>query len=609
MQTYGSPSIVRPVLNVGFMDFFLGLAVAGLVFALAGRSILGSLIGGVLATIWCLLALPTYRLDFAEPWFIVWCCFCVGAAISVFKHGEPTRSAVGFAVGFPVLFILAYVCTTSEMLNAQRYGQIIGDVPTVSFAKAMMRLDTTGSGSASGTTVLDQKNVRLVDITLATRSAEQLLGSDPALGGTYALGTMSLTKLDGRFVWAGPLEFNGLFKFLSAGGSPGYVYVDAHDWKDAALVRTADHAPIVMRCLSSSYFSSWMERSLRSQGFYSTGLEDYSFELDNGRPMFVATTYEHKVGFSGDKATGIVAYDPQTCIAKPYDMEHIPAWVNRVIPADMALSQVSYWGDYRLHGWWNASFGAEADVVLPTQGASTGSNDTASGIELVSTNNGGDTAWYMGLSTTGNPNGTTGFILIDSRTGQARTFLQAGASEDAAAAAITSKISNMRGWTTTWPILYNIGGRATYLSTLKDGSGNFGGIGLVPVNDRNTVVTANDLQTGLQLYEQALAQQAGSIGGVLGTAPEMTFTGKVFRVSSQVINGNTNYYLMLLGHPGLVFTATSPNPDGPQVSLTQPGDDVKLKARGDVGSGSLTVVTFSDAATASANSGLPHQQK
>ncbi len=228
---------------------------------------------------------------------------------------------------------------------------------------------------------------------------------------------------------------------------------------------------------------------------------------------------------------------------------------------------------------------------------------------MVSTNNGGDTAWYMGLSTTGNPNGTTGFILIDSRTGQARTFLQAGASEDAAAAAITSKISNMRGWTTTWPILYNIGGRATYLSTLKDGSGNFGGIGLVPVNDRNTVVTANDLQTGLQLYEQALAQQAGSIGGVLGTAPEMTFTGKVFRVSSQVINGNTNYYLMLLGHPGLVFTATSPNPDGPQVSLTQPGDDVKLKARGDVGSGSLTVVTFSDAATASANSGLPHQQK
>jgi len=171
--------------------------------------------------------------------------------------------------------------------------------------------------------------------------------------------------------------------------------------------------------------------------------------------------------------------------------------------------------------------------------------------------------------------------------------VQSGATETGAREAVLGKIAEKRGWTATFPILYNIGGRATYLAVLKDGSGNFKGVGLMPVDDRNLVVVADDLSRGLLAYTQALAGRTAA--GANPAEPHITFGGVVARVATEVVDGNTVYWLTFNDKPGLIFSAT--NRIGPQVALTRPGDTEHVTAQGPE-NGTLTITTLDNPAFA-----------
>jgi len=446
----------------------------------------------------------------------------------------------------------------------------------VQFVQAIQRLDTMGRPVAADKTVIDQASVRLVDADVAERRAQELIGLDPEFGGTYTLGTMRLTRREGHLVFASPLEFTGVFRWQSSDGAPAYVWVDAHDPRSAGLVKEVDGEPVRLRCIDSAYFGRNIQRLVWTSA-PSTATTDYAFEIGpGGRPFYAVTAYEHRVGFGGSDPTGVIIVDPQTCAIERHGMNDIPAWVNRVVPEEIAAEQAADWAGLSL-GWLNASpFGAHTGVKVVTPG-----------LQLVSTTARGDTGWYMGIATAGNPNGTVGFLLIDSRTKQAGFFEQAGATEVAAQDAILGRIAEKRGWTATLPILYNIGDRATYLSILKDASGNYKGVGLMPVDDRNLVVVADDLNRGLLAYTQLLAGRAN--GGANPAEPRIELDGVVARISAEVVDGNSVYWLTLADKQGVVFTAT--NRLGPQVALTRAGDKLHLTAQGPSGS-TLTVISL-----------------
>ena len=84
--------------------------------------------------------------------------------------------------------------------------------------------------------------------------------------------------------------------------------------------------------------------------------------------------------------------DPQSCTTTRYGMNAIPAWVNRVIPDDLAWEQAPDWAELSGGGLNASPFGAHAGVKLPTPG-----------IELVATTAPGATGWYMGLATASKP--------------------------------------------------------------------------------------------------------------------------------------------------------------------------------------------------------------
>jgi hypothetical protein len=553
-----------------------------------GSAVAAGLAFGI-AALGTYFTLPVFGLHFVGPWILICATLAVsGGTLLWLKAGQSgqfleAKAATITAAAPPALLaglaVFAFGSTAS-VFHANAYARLLGHVSTIPFAQAVQRLDTSGNALASDRTVIDQATVRLVDSEIAERRAQELLGSDPDLGGTYTLGRMELTKRRGRLVFAAPLEFTGLFRWWSSKGAPAYVWVDAHDPRQAELVREVDGQPVRLACTESAYFGNNLERVVWTSAPF-LGATDYSFELGpNGRPYYVVTTYEHSVGFGGSTPTGIIVVDPQACTTERHGLADLPPWVNRVVPAEMAAEQAADWTSLG-GGWLNASpFGAHAGIKTLTPG-----------IELVTTTATGDTSWYIGLATSGNPNGTTGFLLIDSRNKNATYFQQSGATEISARNAMLGKIAEKRGWSVTLPILYNIGDRATYLAVLKDGSGNFKGVGLMPVDDRNLVVVADDLTRGLRAYTQALAGRSN--GGADPAEPPVTIDGVVARVASEVVDGNTVYWLTFSNRPGLVVSAT--NRLGPQVALTRPGDALHVTAQGAAG-GLLTVTALDNAA-------------
>jgi len=570
----------------------------GAIAALAVAALtLGSVPGAVAAflavTGFCYLFQPVIALNFADLWIVAVVTLAIAGGLSLFwtcrkeKVGaRRTRAAVLTAALAPCLVALLVAVSffsTASIFHAGGYASLLGKVETIPFEQAVQRLDTGGRAVGSDQTVIDQQSVRQVDRGLAERRAQELIGKDPEFGGTYQHGTMQLTTRNGRLVWAAPLEFNGFFKWLSSDGSPAYVWVDAHDERMADLVKQVDGKPLRMRCTESAYFNQNVER-LAWNSFPATATTDYSFELGpDGHPYYVITAYDHFVGFGGSSPTAVIIADPVACTAERHGLDSLPSWVSRVVPSSFAKEQVGDWAGLG-GGWLNWSmFGAHANIMEPSPD-----------VELIKTSAGGDTAWYIGLTTPGNPNGTTGFVLVDSRTKKATYFTQAGATEEAAQSAIAGSIAQMNGWTVGPALLYNVDLRATYLSIIKDGSGNFKRVGLMPVDDRNLVVTADDLPTALRLYANALAAHGGRAAGATPSEPMVTVDGTVVRISSQVVDGNTIYLFTIEQQPGTVAVFSAGNGIGPDVALTAAGEKVHVTAHGH--DGSLTVDSFENPA-------------
>ena len=560
----------------------VGLALA-IVVGVATFSILAAVVAGLTASLLTYQLLPVLSFGFLDVWQVAALSVLVAFVAEIvnralFESSDDNRIVKSFILFCGFLSIVgAGDLYSIEMFHAKEYGALLGPVQTLSFEQAVHKLKT--DSNENGGAVIDQVNVRLVDAGLAERRASSLLGADPEFGSSFVLADMHLTRRNGRLTWAAPLEFNGLTRWYSTRSSPGYVWVDAHDSRQAGVVKETSGQPIAMRCLNSSWFQQNLQRSVRANGMKFTGLMDYSFEIEpSGRPMYVVTTYVHKIGMHGNDPSGIVVFDPQTCTQVLYGMNDIPAWVNRVVPSSVAQEQVADYGSYHLHGWLNSAFGAGADVL--------DSNDEP---ELVSTSSNGDTSWYIGMSTPGNPNGTTGFMLVDSRTKKATFFKQPGVTELSASHSIINKVAQMKGWQVDMPILYNIAGRPTYLSLIKDESGNYKQVGMMPVNDPNMVVVADDLVRALQIYQQMLAGQSVGINGVSSGSPDQEITGTVVRFSSEVVDGNSFYYLILAGQPTILMAS---NRIGPQVAMTMVGDYVNVSVHGDAGTGTMSVVSL-----------------
>ena len=326
-----------------------------------------------------------------------------------------------------------------------------------------------------------------------------------------------------------PLQYADIVKWFTnrSEGIPYYVKIDMAT-QDTELV----NLPEGMKYSPSECFSRDLMRHVRFK--YPTKMFDStSFEVDeNGRPFWIISCYDYTIGFLGGyDITGIITVDAITGEMTHYDVNSVPQWIDCVYTADVVLTQANYWGTY-VNGWWNSII-SQKNVVKTTEGYNYLAID--------------DDIWvYTGITSVVSDESNIGFILVNLRTKEAKTYSINGAEEYSAMESAEGKIQE-KGYNATFPILVNIADTPSYFISLKDGAGLVKAYSFVSVSNYQIVGVADSL-TGAEEEYRRLLKESGKLdeNGNMITKEE-TKTAFVSDISSAVVNGNTCYYIMLEG--------------------------------------------------------------
>lgn len=333
----------------------------------------------------------------------------------------------------------------------------------------------------------------------------------PSLGSRCEFGDGSMINLNGEFdakdaqgkkihlsfdnekVWVLPLEHTGFWKWNKYGSTPGYCIVSAQTPERIFFLTEINGKPLQLKYLSSAYFFDEIERYVRTSGYASYGLTDYSMELDDsGNPYWVITIFEPTIGFAGEDATGVLIVDMQTGDIKEYGIDDAPEWVD-LIQADQFLeTQIDNWGALG-KGYWNGTFGAKDGVRQATPG-----------ISLVYSE--GRSYWYTGIQSVGADKSTSGFLLIDSRTKETKLYPVSGINEEAAMNIIEAQSDWVRQskLSANYPVLYNVHGEPTYYMTLTGDGIKNAGYAFVNLKQEQLFAVANTPQKALKEYLKVL---------------------------------------------------------------------------------------------------------
>ena len=316
------------------------------------------------------------------------------------------------------------------------------------------------------------EKMRVVSPSVARLLAETVMGQIPAFGSQYEIGEMSLQSITGEFditdgqgknyhlsfdndfIYVAPLEFRSYWKWRETEGiSKAYVIVSATNENVYHLVTAVNGEPLKMQYLQSSCFSKELRRHVRYSGFMGK-ITDNGIQIDgNGRPYNIFAKIENQIGWGGDKVVGSLVVDIQTGEIKEYALNETPEFIDVVQPEDLTYSLIDK--HYNLiHGYINW---ADKDRLHPNE------------IEAVYGQK--ECCYYSGLTSVGNDASTSGFILVNAKTGIGTFYKMSGIDENRAASAIQA-----HEWTAKYPsyevgkaVMYNVGGLQTYYAPIISG--------------------------------------------------------------------------------------------------------------------------------------------
>ncbi len=532
-----------------FVSLILGMIFSGMVWCSEERNTVFTVVTGV---VWFLfmgiinfLCLPTLGWGYNGILTELFLTLTVGA-IAAYMYRDEWCNACWIPLAFLVVWIVLGI-TSSEAFNSHRYHKML-KVEEVSF-----------DSFSEDVNVIPVEKMIVADYDLAQKVAEDKLEEDPGLGSRCDVGRMTLQNLTGSFtinnsvklefnndlVWVAPLEHSGFWRWVKNDVTPGYVIVYANDPTKRYLVTEVNGQNLKMKYLESACFGDDIERHIRTNGYLSTGITEHNFEIDpNGRPYWVLCNYEPTIGFSGGKdSKGVITVDIQNGVVEQYDMASAPQWIDHIQPEYFVESQIRYWGEYK-QGWWNSLL-AKDGVQKPTPG-------------MVLVYSEGQSYWYTGISASkldaSENTATSGFMLVNARTKEAKYYKVAGVNEvEAKRIAEDQNFAKAAGYYATSPVLYNVKGTPTYFMTLKGSSGNVTGYAFVAVTNREAVGVGISKKEAETRYLQSL-RRSGNDNIVDGTVT--TIEVKTYTVRDITLEGTT-YYVLFNEVKGKEFTGST----------------------------------------------------
>lgn len=450
---------------------------------------------------------------------------------------------VALAVVMVYLTVLPLL-TTTPMFRSAAYRELIGEVKN-------------GEDLSKHIAPISLDKIRVVDESLAMLLGEKILGSQAALGSQVEIGEFTIQKVNDELYWVAPLLHTGFFKWWrNSEGTPGYVMVSATNERDVKLVQNANGKPIKIKYQPEAYFGSQIERFVYFNGYMTVGLGDFEFEVDDsGKPFWVVSLYDKKVGFAGNDAVGILVVDAQTGDIAKYNIKNTPRWVDRIHPIGFIEDQLNDWGEY-INGYWN--FANEGKLQI------------TEGLTLVYGQN-HKSYWYTGLSSVGKEESNVGFVLVDTRTKETTYYKQSGATEYAAQNSAKGKVQE-KGYDASLPIPYVINNIPTYVMTLKDDGGLVKMFAMVAISDYTIVGVGNTMRETLMAYKNVYNMADNRIDSKSITSKKILHS-VVTRIANDVKNGNSFYYFTVKDYPK-IFVGSSQLSN--ELPVTLAGDSISV---------------------------------
>ncbi len=368
----------------------------------------------------------------------------------------------------------------------------------------------------------------------------------------------------GRPVRIATLRYMDLIKWFTnrSEGLPAYLIIDMVT-QNVELVRLEEG----IKYTTEEHFGRNLYRHLRFH--YPT----YMFSQpvmeinEEGVPYWICPRLVKTIGlFGGTDVKGAVLVNAINGECQYY--EEVPPWVDNLYSAGLIMQQYDYYGMYH-NGFFNSLFG-QRDVTVTTEGY----NYLALG----------DDVWaYTGVTSTGGDQSNIGFLLTNQRTKESHFYSCAGATEYSAMDSAEGELQHLK-YVATFPLLLNTGGQPTYFMAMKDNAQLVKKYAMVNVQQYQIVATGDTVAECEQNY-LAMLSQNGIVDGSAALSGTESVEGTVAEIRSAVLNGNSVYFIRLIGSSAFYSISAADAPltvilsEGDQVSiLYQPGEDSILTA-------------------------------
>lgn len=331
----------------------------------------------------------------------------------------------------------------------------------------------------------------------------------------------------GRPTRVSPLGYASPIKWLTnqKNGIPAYMRIDMST-QETECVKLEQG----IHYSKAEYFNRNIYRHLRFH--YPTYIFDSQifFEIDeDGVPYWVCPVKKFNIGLFGGQTVGrVVLCNAVTGECIDYAVEDVPQWIDKVYSAELLMDLYDYHGTLQ-HGFWNSVL-SQRDCLQSTNGYNYIALD--------------DDVWvYTGVTSVNADQSNVGFVLMNQRTMETRYYQMEGAIEDSAMSSAEGKVQNL-GYRSTFPLLLNIDGEATYFMALKDAAGLVKMYAMVNVQQYQYVATGDTIRDCEKMYREMLVSK-----GISTVAPGelQEATGIIEVLQPVVLEGNTHYYLCLQG--------------------------------------------------------------
>ena len=507
----------------------------------------------IITAVYAFVKLPVLRVDFTSLYYVLAMFFVIAGILNMVFDREEQRFTITnktnfkIAIGILAIAVVLPTLASTPIIRAKAYRNLLGTVKESEFTKDVSPVNVN--------------EIRIVDEEMAMKLGDKKLGEVPAIGSVSKLGKFHIQKVGEKLYWVAPLVHRDFIKWVTnMSGTNGYVMVSANDPQDVKLVQKANGEDVKIVYQPDAYILQDLHRHVYINGGMSKGMADYTLEIDdNGKPYWVVSLYEHKVGFGGSNVNGTAIVDAKTGETKFYSIKDTPEWVDRIQPESFVVDQINSWGVY-VNGFINSVI-SEKGVLKATEGTSLVYGED------------NKSYWYTGITSAGGDESTIGFMLVDSRTKEAKLYKQPGATEMAAMKSAEGSVQE-KNYEATFPVMYNILGQPTYVSSLKDKAGLVKRVVFVSIEDYNIVGVGRDKAEAMKNYKDALESGGSSLEIDESDEFDKELEGTVKRIAADTKNGNTVYYLTLDTDEGNIFYATSKI--SKELPLTKEGDKIKI---------------------------------